>query len=75
MTEKKTDLEWTLPVVDLQNPSSAEHPGIANTGAWASYAIGVVTKNLLKDEAKKKFPLIDEDEHPAHLTLKSSENN
>ncbi|MBT8142574.1 MAG: hypothetical protein HKN88_07355 [Gammaproteobacteria bacterium] len=74
MAHNKPEQEWTLPVIDSEIPVASEAPGIGSTGAWASYAIGAVTKNLMKQDNKKPFPFIDEDEHPAHLTLESSNN-
>ena len=75
MVDQKLDQEWTLPVVDSDIPVSTEQAGIGSTGAWASYAIGVVTKNLLKEQADSNFPRIGEGVHPAHLTLKSDDNS
>jgi len=75
MAEKLPKIEWTVPVLDSEIPVSTENAGIGSTGAWASYAIGAVTKNLLKDQENKKFPFIEETEHPAHLTRESSEDS
>ena len=73
MSEKLTDQEWSLPVLDSEVSISSETPGIGSTGAWASYAIGAVTKNLLKGDSNKKFPFIEEVEHPVHLSSLSDE--
>lgn len=73
MSEKLSDQEWSLPVLDSDVSISSETPGIGSTGAWASYAIGAVTKNLLKGDSNKKFPFIEEAEHPVHLSALSEE--
>ena len=75
MDDQKNNQEWTLPVVDSNIPVSTEQAGIGATGAWASYAIGVVTKNFNKQHSDKNFPLIEAGEHPAHLTLMSTDDS
>ena len=71
MSEKLPETEWTLPVVDSDISMKPTNPDFLTTGAWTVYAIGAVTKNLLKTETNKKFPFIEESDHPAHLGLLS----
>ena len=53
--------EWTRPVLDTVNKVHEDtNPDKTSNAAWTSVAIGVVTKKILKNDAKAEYPFIAE---------------
>ncbi len=53
--------EWTRPVLDTANQElDTPNPNKTSNAAWTSVAIGVVTKKILKNNAKDEYPFVAE---------------